>query len=52
MNDAARNLARCEKDLKEYEEKLRKETDRKKKVHLSMCVAGLKNTIKELREQL
>lgn len=52
MNDVAKNLVRCQKDLTEYEKKLAKETDQKKKVHLAMCVAGLKNTIRELKEQL
>jgi hypothetical protein len=52
MNDAARNLARCEKELKEFEEKLSRAKTKNEKVHFSMCVAGLRNTIKELKEQL
>lgn len=47
-----RRLDNFKKELKEYEAKLKNEKDNKKKVHLAMTVAGLKNSIKEIGAQL
>ncbi len=47
-----RRLANYQKELREYETKLKNEKDDKKKVHLAMSVAGLKNSIKEIGAQL
>lgn len=47
-----RQLDNFKKELKTYEQKLKNETDPKKKANLAMAVAGYKNSIKEIGTQL